>query len=123
MDFFTFKVNDGTVDSTTATVSISVNAVNDVPVSNAQSVSTDEDAPKVITLNGSDVDGEFSSYTIVTNPAHGTVSGTGPNLTYTPSANYNGSDSFTFKVNDGTVDSATATVSITVNAVNDVPIA
>ena len=56
-------------------------------------------------------------------PAHGTLSGTAPNLTYTPAANYNGADSFTFKVNDGTVDSAAATVSITVTAVNDAPVA
>ena len=44
-------------------------------------------------------------------------------MTYTPAANYNGSDSFTFTVNDGTVDSNVATVSITVNAVNDAPVA
>ena len=56
-------------------------------------------------------------------PAHGTLSGTAPNLTYTPAANYNGADSFTFKVNDGTVDSAPATVSITVTPVNDAPVA
>ena len=60
---------------------------------------------------------------MVTRPAHGTLSGTAPNLTYTPAANYNGPDSFTFTVNDGTVDSAAATVSITVTPVNDAPVA
>jgi hypothetical protein len=45
----------------------------------------------------------------VTSPAHGTLSGTAPNVTYTPAANYNGSDSFTFKVNDGALDSTPAT--------------
>ena len=50
------------------------------------------------------------------------LSGTAPNLTYTPNANATGSDSFTFKVNDGTVDSVVATVSITISAVNDAPV-
>jgi surface-anchored protein len=58
----------------------------------------------------------------VTGPAHGTLTGTAPNLTYTPDANYNGLDSFTFEVNDGSLDSAVATVSIAVAAVNDPPV-
>ena len=56
-------------------------------------------------------------------PQHGTLSGTGANLTYTPEADYNGPDSFTFKASDGTADSDQATVSIAVNAVNDAPVA
>jgi hypothetical protein len=52
----------------------------------------------------------------VTGPAHGTLSGTAPNLTYTPSTNYSGTDSFTFQANDGTTNSPTATVSISVTA-------
>jgi hypothetical protein len=59
---------------------------------------------------------------VVTQPTNGSLSGTAPNLTYTPNANYNGPDSFTFKANDGTEDSNTATVSITVTAVNDAPV-
>ena len=49
------------------------------------------------------------------------MSGSGANRTYTPALNYNGSDSFTFKVNDGTVDSNVATIDLTVTAVNDTP--
>jgi VCBS repeat-containing protein len=60
---------------------------------------------------------------MVSRPAHGTLSGTAPNLTYTPDKNFNGSDSFLFKVNDGIADSAPATVSITVASVNDPPVA
>ena len=56
-------------------------------------------------------------------PSHGTLSGDAPNLTYTPDLNYNGSDSFSFTVNDGSVTSSPAVVSITVNAVNDPPTA
>ncbi|MDQ3931115.1 MAG: Ig-like domain-containing protein [Chloroflexota bacterium] len=107
--------------SDTDTVTINIAPVNDPPTANAQSVSTNEDNAKAITLTADDVDGDALSYIIVSGPSNGVLSGTGANRTYTPAANYNGSDSFTFKANDGTVDSNTATVSITVNAVNDAP--
>ena len=122
-DSFTFKVNDGTVDSNTATVTITVTPVNDAPIANNQSVIVTEDIAKAITLTATDVDANALTYTVVTPPTHGTLSGSAPNLTYTPAANYNGSDSFTFKANDGTVDSNIATVSITVTPVNDAPVA
>jgi len=123
-DSFTFKVNDGTVDSDPATVSIIVNPVNDAPTANPQSVSTNEDQSKGITLTGSDIDGSISEYQVVSGPSHGTVTGgTGASRTYTPSANYYGSDSFTFKVkdDDGAWSGTTATVSVTVKSVNDRP--
>ncbi|PXA05145.1 hypothetical protein DDZ13_04070 [Coraliomargarita sinensis] len=122
-DSFTFVANDGTVDSNTATVSITVNAVNDAPVADDQSVSTNEDSSVAVTLTASDGEGDLLTYTVVTVPTNGTLSGTAPDLTYTPDANYSGSDSFTFKANDGSVDSNTATVSLMVNAVNDAPVA
>merc|ERR1711964_324156 len=95
--------------------------VNDKPVATAQTMTTDEDVAKAITLAGTDIENSTLTYTVVANPSHGALSGTAPALTYTPTADYNGSDSFTFKVNDGTVDSETATISITVIAVNDAP--
>jgi hypothetical protein len=113
-DSFSFKVNDGALDSAPATVSLTVTAVNHQPIASAQSVTTVQDTPKAITLSGSDADGNPLTYAVVTQPAHGTLSGTAPNLTYTPTPRYSGPDSFTFKVNDGTVDSAPGTVSITV---------
>ena len=122
-DNFTFKANDGTVDSNTAMVSITITAVNDAPVAAPQSVTTAEDVAKAITLAGTDVDGNALTYSIVSNPTHGTLSGSGANRTYTPASDYNGADNFTFRVNDGTVNSNTATVSITVTAVNDAPVA
>jgi VCBS repeat-containing protein len=122
-DNFTFRVNDGATNSTAATVAITVTAANDAPVANAQSVTATEDTAKAITLTGSDAEGSALTYAIITAPAHGTLTGTVPNVTYTPAANYNGADSFTFRVNDGTNNSAAATVSITVSAANDVPVA
>ena len=118
-DSFTYKVNDGTTDSGIATVTITVNPANDLPVANAQSVTTLEDTAAIITLTGSDVDGNALTFTVLTSPAHGTLSGTPPDLSYSPAANYHGSDSFTFKVSDGTADSTVAAVSITVATVND----
>src|SRR5204863_13002 len=122
-DSFTFKANDGTVDSNTATVNITVNHVNHAPVANAQSVTTNEDVAAPITLTASDIDNDTLIYSVVTGPAHGTLSGTAPNLTYTPASLSYGPDSFTFKANDGTVDSNVATLSITVNHVNHAPVA
>lgn len=122
-DSFSFKVNDGLADSAAAIVAITVTPVNDAPVASSQAVSTNEDTPRAIILSGSDVEAGSLSYSVVTGPAHGTLSGTVPNLSYTPNANYIGSDSFSFKVNDGSVDSAPATVAITMAPVNDVPVA
>ena len=122
-DSFTFKANDGTVDSNVATVSITVTPVNDPPVANDQAVTTPEDTALAITLTGSDPDNDPLTFAIVTGPTNGALTGTPPNVTYTPNANYFGPDSFTFKVNDGTVDSNVATVSITVTPVNDPPVA
>ena len=96
--------------------------VNAVPIANAQSGAAAEDAAVAITLTGSDLDGDSLTFLVVSGPSHGSLSGTPPSLTYTPAANYNGPDSFTFKVNDGTVDSVPATVSINVTPVNDPPV-
>ena len=92
-------------------------AVNNVPTATLQAVTLDEDGSKTITLTGIDIDNNDLTFEVVTEPANGTFVGT----TYTPNTNFNGTDSFTFKANDGALDSAPATVSITVNSVNDAP--
>ena len=122
-DSFTFRVNDGTTNSTDTTVSITVAAINDTPIADSQSVSTDEDANNAITLTASDIDGDALTYRIVTQPTNGTLTGAAPNITYQSDQNYNGTDSFTFLANDGTEDSVEATITISVNAVNDLPVA
>ena len=122
-DSFTFTVSDGQVTSAPATVSLTVSAVNDAPVATAQSVLTPEDTGTLLTLTGSDVDGDALGFTVVSGPRHGTLSGTAPVLTYTPAPGYHGSDSFTFTVSDGQATSAPATVSLTVTSVNDAPVA
>ncbi len=87
------------------------------PTANAQTVTTGKGEAKAITLTGSDPDnGDTLSYIISSQPSNGTLSGTAPNVIYTPNAGFVGNDSFTFKVNDGLVDSAVETVSIVVTA-------
>lgn len=122
-DSFTFLVNDGTANSVAATVSITVSAGNTVPVATPATVTTSEDTNVAIVLTGTDADGNSLTYSVLTSPTKGSLTGTAPNLTYRPNANANGSDSFTFRVNDGTVNSVAATVSISITAVNDVPVA
>ena len=121
-DSFTYKANDGLLDSNTATVNVTVNAVNDAPVCSNVSLTTDEDTPGDVAPNCSDVDGDTLTYSIVSGASHGTASVVSGQLHYSPAANYNGSDSFTYKANDGLLDSNTATVNVTVNAVNDAPV-
>jgi hypothetical protein len=96
---------------------------NEPPVANAQAVLLDEDTPININLTGSDLDNDPLTFSIVDQPTKGTLSGSAPNLTYTPAANLNGGDSFTFVVNDGTVNSATALVTLSISPLNDTPIA
>ncbi|MCB0174665.1 MAG: tandem-95 repeat protein [Anaerolineae bacterium] len=115
-DSFIFKANDGTADSNTATVTITVAPTNDAPVADNQNVSTAEDTPVTVTLTANDANSDPLSFNIIASPTNGVLSGSAPNLTYTPNAGFSGSDSFTFKANDGTADSNIATVSITVNA-------
>lgn len=113
-DSFTFQVSDGAELSNIATVTINVSAVNDAPVANAQSVTTQAGSALNIVLGGSDPENGTLIYTVVTNPAGGVLSGAAPNLVYTPNAGFSGADSFTFRVSDGALDSAAVAVAISV---------
>ena len=126
-DTFTYSVNDGTVDSAPATVRITVRPVNDCPVSVAAPVNTNEDTAVPVVLTGSDVDGDPLEFVVVDAPAHGALiptasSATSASFIYTPAANYNGSDSFTYTVSDGYCTSAVIRVPIAINPVNDAPL-
>ena len=129
-DSFSYKANDGASDSNIATVSVTVNAMNDAPVADDQSVTTEKDTAITISLTGSDVDGCDSTpfsfqVTSGNGPSNGSLDASSGSMTcssgnlavdvtYTPSDGFTGGDSFTFKVNDGALDSNTAIVSITV---------
>ena len=91
-----------------------MNAVNDAPLANSQSVTTPQNVARFLTLTGSDADSDALSFTVVAGPANGILSGTAPSLTYTPNPGFYGSDSFSFRVNDASATSAVATVTITV---------
>ena len=122
-DQFTVTVTDTSGGGGGATVTIIVTAENDAPVAFPQSVETNEDTAIAVTLIAADVENDPLTYAVVTGPTHGALSGTAPNLVYTPADNYFGGDTFTFTANDGELDSALGTVTITVLEVNDPPVA
>jgi DNA/RNA endonuclease G (NUC1) len=97
-----------------------VNGVNPPGVAN-QSVSTDEDVVKTFTLEAANPGSNALTYTILTPPSNGTLSGTGATQTYTPGPNFNGTDAFTFKACDGSLCSGIAAVHVIVYEVNDAP--
>ena len=133
-DSFTYKVNDGNSDSNTSTSTIAVTAVNDVPtIDSSATIAVDEKDQVDITILGTDVDSSSLTYVVVSTPSKGTLrssDGTdltagntisGGTVTYvsTTSINANTTDSFQVKANDGTVDSATATINLAITAINE----
>ena len=118
-DAFTFCANDGQVDSAAATVMVTSGSTNTTPVATTGSFSTDENEPLAGSLSGVDADGDAIAFSLVADAGHGSVSLTADgSFTYTPDAYWHGNDSFTFRVSDGTADSAAATVAVRVNNVN-----
>jgi len=139
MDSFTFEVQDDGLAgnppnrfSNVATVDITVTPVNDPPIANGQSVVTNEDTTIVVALTGDDGDPteiQTLSYEIAATPAKGSLNTAdilNGNVSYTPSANFNGTDTFTFRVRDNGTNPANllstpATVTVTINPLNDAP--
>src|SRR5207247_9159815 len=121
--FIDYTISDGFGGSAGALVTVSVTAVNDAPIAFSQSLTNAEDTPLPILLTGADVDGPVTNFTVLTQPASGSLSGSAPNLIYNPATNFVGVVSFTFDVNDGSLTSAVATVTITITNVNDAPVA
>src|SRR4029077_5854113 len=92
------------------------------PVALSQAVTTDHDTPVDVTLTATSPKGLPLTYSVLAAPIHGTLSGSAPILTYTPNAGYVGPDAFTFRADDGTTNSNTATVSITVRGLEPVSV-
>jgi VCBS repeat-containing protein len=141
-DSFTYQANDDDLDSNTVTVTITVTSVNDAPVAVADTYTTDEDTTLVVDASGvlaNDTDVEMNNHVLgyvvnspvealsailVTDVDHGTLTlGENGSLSYVPTADFHGSDSFTYKANDGDLDSGIVTVTITVASANDAPVA
>ena len=123
-DSFTYRVRDEDLDSNLATVSINVTPVNDAPVAVDDAITTLEDTPLTFDARANDYDIEGDQLTawLMAAPQHGQVLlNADGSFTYTPVANYNGADSFTYRVKDDELESNVATVDITVTSVNDTP--
>jgi hypothetical protein len=120
-DSIGFSVKDRANLTSTGTISITVTPVNDAPVASAKSVTTTKTVPVSFVLAASDPDGDVLTWAVTTAPTHGTLSGTAPNLTYSPTGTYYGSDSFVFRVTDPAGRTASATVSITIGNSTNVP--
>jgi VCBS repeat-containing protein len=121
----------GGAKSDSDNLSITVNHVNHPPLATDDAYSTNEDTPLTVSApgvltNDTDIDSDPLHAVLVSGPSHAAPSGFTLNadgsFSYTPAADYNGSDSFTYKANDGTADSNVATVTLTINAVNDAPV-
>ena len=117
-DSFTFKTNDGKIDSNLATVSIDIQPVNDAPTADAKNITVDEDNQVDINLSGEDTEGANLTFKIIDQPKKGTIT----NNIYTPNKGKTGKDSFTFIANDGELDSQPAVVSITIKPISHTPV-
>ena len=129
-DTMTVNVSDnghagsGGTKTAAGTIAVDVLPVNDVPKAVSDSYTVPEDGEVTLPLLANDTDVESDTLTVDswTAPAHGTVT-SGTALAYKPDPNYNGPDSFTYTISDGKGGTATATVDVTVTAVNDAPVA
>lgn len=127
-DSFTYTINDGAVDSAPVTVSIIINATNDAPIANNDSGIVDEAGTTLIDLRINDTDPDTTqnllTITNISSPTNGTVTNNNDGtVTYAHNGSETTSDSFTYTINDGTTNSPTATVDISINSINDIPIA
>ena len=131
-DTFSYKANDGTVDGNTVTITITINPVNDIPLTVSDTLTVNEagtvtlKASGASTLLDNDTDSEGDSLTAigVTSPTNGTLT-LNPNGTfsYVHDGSETTTDTFSYKSNDGTNDGNTVTITITINPINDAPIA
>ncbi len=127
-DTITYTISDGNGGETTKTLTVNINSVNDDPIVNDDSASVNEDNSVIINVLENDSDIEdvlgYSNINIVDQPVFGNIvinnDGT---ITYTPNENYNGNDYFTYSITDSDGITKEAKVNITVNSINDTPVA
>ena len=126
IDSFTYTISDGNGGTITKTVDLTINAINDIPVATIISGAVDEDNSLILDVlaGASDVDGNTLSISEFTQGTNGIITLNENNeLIYTPNANYNGTDTFTYTLSDGNGGTVTKTVDLTINAINDIPVA
>lgn len=121
VDHFWYVANDGELDSVPALITIIHTRNNYPPLAFNSQRSGDEDSILATPLSAADSPSDTLTYVILVPPAHGTLSGAAPDLSYAPAPGFHGADSFVFIANDGALDSNPATVSLTINPVNDAP--
>ncbi|MGQ5525154.1 retention module-containing protein, partial [Chitinimonas sp. PSY-7] len=122
-DSFTVTVSDGNGGVTTSTITIDVTPANDVPVTTNYQHTTEEDKPVSGSVTATEVDGDTLTYSKGSDPAHGTVTVKSDGTwTYTPTNDYNGTDSFTVTVSDGNGGVTASTITIDVTPANDAPV-
>ena len=124
MTTFTYTVSDGSAEPDGATVTVTVEPANDPPVPKDDDATTDEDTPAVISVLANDIDVDGDKLTVeAKQPEMGSVTvkkdGT---VKYTPAPDFAGTDAFTYSVSDGTAKPVEASVTVTVNPINDAPI-
>jgi VCBS repeat-containing protein len=129
-DTFTYRANDGALDSNLVTVTLNVSEVNLPPEANDDAYSVDEDtvlnvaAAVGVLANDTDANGDVLTASRVSGPDHGSLQlNFDGSFTYTPEADFFGSDTFMYRAGDGEFETALTTVAITVNPINDAPVA
>ena len=128
-DSFTYQVNDGACDSNLATVTITITPINDCPVvlDDAYTIHEGGTLTKTaitgVVINDTDAEGDALTATVVTTTTNGVLTlNSDGSFTYVHDGTETTTDSFTYQVNDGACDSNVATVTITINPINDCPV-
>lgn len=122
---FQVTATNGTTTSSPVTITINITNINETPTATTSTITLYEDETYLTTLTGSDIDAATTlTFIKISDPLHGALNSfntTTGAISYTPSTNYNGSDSFKYKVSDGSLESAEQTVNITITPINDAP--
>lgn len=122
-DAFTFSASDGVLTSEVATVRLTIRPVNDVPLVPPQTLRTLEDTAAAFVLSAFDVEGDALQFTVLSPPENGTLSGSAPDLIFSPEQDFHGTNQLVFEVNDGQGTSAPVVMTVIVVPVNDPPVA